>query len=93
MSMHPLLLEDSFIILRACNKSRRFYSQALKIGDLVQCQHEIYGSIVKRIRQINDETLLLEGIHETSVTSEQMGEVYKSQVVAKVIYTIGPGKL
>jgi len=91
--MYPLLLEDSFIILMACNKNRKFYSQALKIGDLVQCQHDIYGSIVKRIRQINDETLLLEGIHETSVTSEQMGKVYKSQVVAKVIYTIGPGKL
>ena len=80
--MEPLLFEDDFVLVSAL-------FLRLKVGDLVAANHLDYGIIIKRIVAIGTHGLLqLRGQNPTSLTTEQIGDVHRSQLIGKVIFSI-----
>lgn len=85
MSMHPRLPHNSFILLRSL-RSRR--ANKLRVGDVVRCHHDRYGSIIKTIAVIDtQEFFWLKGEYYSSVSMQDMGPVHIDQISAKAIFT------
>lgn len=57
----------------------------LKAGDDVVVRHNVFGTIIKRIKAIHHDRLQLTGLHELSADSDAMGAVPYDAVVGRVV--------
>jgi len=80
--MLPELADGDFVIV-----NRLFWS--LKPREVIVANHIRYAQIIKRVKSyLPDKGILLEGISDRSVSSEQMGWIPRDQVVGKVIFSV-----
>lgn len=67
--------------------------QKYKIGDVVLVEHASYGKMIKRIDAVNaNNTFSLKGDNFESVTTQQMGQINKAQIMGKVFWQVKPPK-
>lgn len=76
--MTPLYFPGEYLL---CKKSK-----SIRSGDIVIAQTKTYGKILKRVRKVRDEDVLLEGLHPSSVTTEEIGPVKKDDILYRVIF-------
>jgi len=82
--MRPALTPGDYLIL---TKAR-----ALRAGFVVLVDHPKYGMIVKRVKSVSNDTLVLEGDNRSeSTASEDMGLVPLNLVTARVRWAVTPG--
>jgi len=85
-SLFPELNDGDFILM---GKGPIFIPQ-MKPGDLVVFQHELYGQMIKRIKEIDaaHRKVFVLGNHDASIDSRQLGWIDIDCVVGKVIWSI-----
>ncbi len=89
-SMHPRFQDGDFIILRTLiGKSTRF-----RAGQIVVLDHDVYGTLVKRIQQVDPERgrLYVLSEHEDGLDSRQLGWIDADRVTGRVLFHIGRGR-
>ncbi len=81
-SMLPTLTAGDYVIA-----SRLFFKP--RKNQLVVVDHPVYSRIVKRITEVCDKRgFYLSGENTSSVSSEKMGWIHKSQILARVLFSI-----
>ena len=85
VSMAPTLADGDYALARRLRADHR-----LAVGDVVETRHPRFGLIVKRVKALESAHVLLEGNATTSITSEQMGPIARSDIEARLILRISP---
>ena len=82
-SLYPLYKEGDFVIISKIP----FVLNRLKIGDIIVFKHSLHGTMIKQIKEINNEgdKLQVIGRHGNSVDSRQFGEIDKASIIGKVV--------
>jgi len=82
-SMMPALAHGDFAVGRRCADYRP--------GQIVLVEHAHYGRIVKSIHQLLDDgRVLLKGASSLSTSTEALGPVELSQIIARVTWRVSP---
>lgn len=81
-SMSPAFFNDDYVI--AINRRNAKY----KIDDVLVLDHQEYGIIIKRVKEITKEKVLLTGDNPASVNETQIGWQSKNNILGKVIFKI-----
>jgi len=82
-SMRPTLEPGDYLILTKV--------RALHPGFVVLVDHPKYGTIVKRVKSVSDDALVLEGDNlDESTSSEDMGRVPLNHVRSRVRWAVSP---
>lgn len=66
-------------------------SRAYAAGDVLLVDHPRFGTIVKRVADVGEKTLWLEGANATSLSRESMGPIESKSVRGKLVYQIQRG--
>lgn len=82
-SMSPDYHQGDFVILLTLP----FFIRRLKIGDVIAFEHQLYGSLIKRIASFDPETsqVFVEGTHPDSLDSRRLGSIDPGRIRGKVI--------
>jgi signal peptidase I len=84
-SMSPTLQHGDYII------AAKSIFQHYKVNDIVIVRHSIYSEIIKRISGIDEnENYWLSGDGVDTLSSEKMGAIQQSQILAKLYWHIHP---
>jgi len=59
-----------------------------KPGDTIVFRHPIHGIMIKNIKQVESDKILVEGLHPNSIDSRQFGPIDRGIVIGKVIWHI-----
>ena len=89
-SMYPRYQDGDFLILRRLSD----VSSRYKVGQIVVFQHETYGTLVKRIEQVDAvrRRLFVLSEHEDGLDSRQLGWIDVCRVTGRVLFHIGRGR-
>ncbi len=80
-SMYPRLSGGDYVI------ATRFFFR-LKKNDIIVAEHPVYGRLIKRVVQIDDNGYWLAGDNPQSVSTEKMGPVKKKQILGKFLFAV-----
>jgi signal peptidase I len=80
-SLTPAYKEGDYVVITTLP----FF--AIKRGDTIVFRHNSYGTMIKRVDTINQDTgqIYVTGTHEHSVDSHQFGPILKRDLAGKVI--------
>lgn len=81
-SLFPLLKEGQVVF---CLKP--FFLNPIKINDFVLFTRPGTGMMIKRVHDINDKGYYVKGENAFSIDSRDFGELAKSELLYKVIFT------
>lgn len=82
-SMMPALAHGDFVV------GRRYADYNL--GNIVLVDHSYYGRVVKCIHQFTDDgRVMLKGKSSMSTSTEDLGLIDRSQIVARVVWRVSP---
>jgi len=59
-----------------------------KQGDAIVFRHPVHGIMIKNIKQVESDKILVEGLHPNSIDSRQFGLIDRGIVIGKVIWHI-----
>lgn len=80
--MSPTIPSGTYVL------SKSFWLSKLIQGDIVIVKHDKYQTIVKRIKDIQNDQFYLVGDNTMSTTSEEMGWVSRQNLIGKVIWIV-----
>ena len=60
----------------------------LKRGDTIVFEHQPYGTMIKKVHQIDYNLVHVIGTHQHSVDSRQFGPIQRKDILGKVIWHI-----
>lgn len=80
-SLYPFLKEGEVLL---CFKLFSF--STVKLKDTVIFKHENNGSMIKRVKKINEKGYFVEGENSYSVDSRDFGELEKKDLLYKAIF-------
>ena len=59
-----------------------------KEGDTIVFRHPVHGLMIKNIKQVESDKILVEGLHPNSIDSRQFGPLDRRIIIGKVIWHI-----
>jgi len=62
----------------------------IKIGDVIAIEHPELGSILKRVINYNDGFVWVKGDAQVSISTEHIGKVSRTKIIAKLLWRISP---
>jgi signal peptidase I len=82
-SMSPDFQEGDFVVLATIP----FFLKRLKIGDVIIFEHQLYGTLIKRIASFDPGTAeaYVEGTRPDSLDSRRLGTIRRDAIRGKVI--------
>ncbi len=82
-SLSPEFQPGDYVLLWTGKRSRR----AIREGDVIVFRQAAYGTMIKRVQQIEPESgwLHVRGTHPHSVDSNRFGPIHPEEVIGKVI--------
>jgi len=82
-SMSPDFQEGDFVVLATLP----FFLERLKVGDIIIFDHQLYGTLIKRIASFAPETAeaYVEGTRPDSLDSRRLGTIRRNAILGKVI--------
>jgi signal peptidase I len=85
-SLLPVYREGDFVLISKIP----FFFRSIHQGDVVVFQHEVYGTMIKLVQQVDLEKdqIFVVGTREHSVDSRQFGPVRRKDLLGKVIWHI-----
>ena len=87
-SLFPLLKEGELVL---CVKLYTF--SKIKINDVVVFKHKNNGSMIKKVKKINENGYFVQGENPDSIDSRNFGELEKKELLYKVIFNFSTYKL
>ena len=87
-SLFPLLKEGEVVL---CVKLYTF--SKIKINDIVVFKHKNNGSMIKKVKKINENGYFVQGENPDSIDSRNFGELEKKELLYKVIFNFSTYKL
>lgn len=82
-SMSPDFLEGDFVVLATFP----FILKRINVGDTIIFDHQLYGTLIKRIASFDPETAeaYVEGTQSDSLDSRRLGTIRRESIRGKVI--------
>jgi signal peptidase I len=82
-SMSPDFQEGDFVVLTTIP----LFLERLKIGDVIIFEHQLYGTLIKRIASFDPGTAeaYVEGTRPDSLDSRRLGTIRRDAIQGKVI--------
>ena len=82
-SMSPDYQEGDFVLIATAN----FVRKRLKVGDVIIFEHNLYGTLIKRIASFDPQTTeaYIEGSNPDSLNSLRLGTIRRDVIRGKVI--------
>ena len=82
-SMSPEFREGDFVVLTTLP----FILKHIKVGDTIIFDHQLYGTLIKRIASFDPETAeaYVEGTRSDSLDSRRLGTIRRENIRGKVI--------
>jgi signal peptidase I len=82
-SMSPDYQEGDFVLIATAN----FVRKRLKVGDVIIFEHNLYGTLIKRVASFDPQTAeaYVEGTRPDSLSSLRLGTIRRDAIWGKVI--------